>query len=205
MAYMRMQESKFWGWVVASLIIGFGVGLVAMFFYAQISTAKKIDAARAELTSQINDANAKTAAVETRLASSEASTAALAEANAKLTAELDTAKTDAKASSSTSTSSLTVVSREIQPDTVGVSDTITMTAKVKGSPEKVTMRITAASGSYDETYLLEKISTSGSTQTWRSTAKAPTKTGEYRYYATAISGDTKVTMPGASPSTLTVN
>jgi small ligand-binding sensory domain FIST len=204
MAYMRMQESKFWGWVITSLIIGLGVGLLAMYFWAQMATAKKIDAARTELSSQVADANAKVGALETRLASSEASTAALAEANSQLTAEIDTAKTEAKKTTSNASSSLTVVSREIQPDLVDPSDTITMTAKVKGSPEMVTMRIKAKSGSYDETFTLEKVSTSGSTQTWRSTAKAPSKSGDYTYYATATSGDTKVTMEGASPSTLTV-
>ncbi len=73
MAYMRMQESKFWGWVIASLIIGLCVGLVAMYFYGQMAAAKKIDAARTELSGQVSDANAKVAALETRLASSEAS------------------------------------------------------------------------------------------------------------------------------------
>jgi len=205
MAYMRMQESKFWGWVVVSLIIGLVVGLAAMYFFTQVATARKIEATRTELSSQIADANAKVSALETRLASSEASMAATSEANVRLTAELETAKTKAeKSSSSTTTSTLTVVSREIQPDSVAASGTITMTAKVKGSPDKVTVRITAASGSYDQTYALKKVSTSGSTQTWRATAKAPTKKGTYRYYATAISGDTKVTMPGTSPSTLTV-
>ncbi len=84
------------------------------------------------------------------------------------------------------------------------SDTITMTAKVKGSPEKVTMRIKAKSGSYDETYTLEKVSTSGSTQTWRATAKAPSKSASTRTTPRRPPGDTKVTMEGASPSTLTV-
>jgi hypothetical protein len=204
MAYMRMQESRFWGWVITSLIVGLCVGLLVMYFYGQMAAAKKIDAARTELSGQVADANAKVAALETRLASSEASTAALAEANAQLTKEIDTAKSEAKKASSETPASLTVVSREIQPDLVDASDTITMTAKIKGSPETVTMRIKAKSGSYDETYTLEKVSTSGSTQTCRSTAKAPSKSGEYTYYATAISGDTKVTMEGASPSTLTV-
>lgn len=201
---MRMQESRFWGWVIASLVIGLGVGLVAMYFFGQFATANKIDAARTELSGQIADANAKASALEVRLASSEASTAALAEANAQLTAELGNAKADAKKSSTATTSTLVVVSRDIQPDSVAASRTITMTAKVKGSPEKVTMRVTAKSGGFDQTYVLKKVSTSGSTQTWRATAKAPGKKGDYRYYATATAGNTKVTMVGASPSTLTV-
>ena len=118
MAYMRMQESRFWGWVITSLIVGLCVGLLAMYLYGQMAAAKKIDAARAELSGQVADANAKAAALETRLASSEASAAALAEANAQLTEEIDSAKADAKEASSESPASLTVVSREIQPDLV---------------------------------------------------------------------------------------
>jgi cell division protein FtsB len=205
MTYMRMQESKFWGWVITSVVIGFAVGLIGMYFFTQVANARKIDAARKELSSQIAGANAKSSALEARLASSEASAAALAETNAQLTSDLEAAKVDArKKSSSTTTSTLTVVSREIQPDSVTASGTITMTAKVKGSPDKVTMRVTAKSGGFDQTYALKKVSTSGSTETWRVAAKAPTKKGDYRYYATAILGDQKATMPGASPSTLTV-
>jgi hypothetical protein len=205
MAYMRMQESRFWGWVVTSVIIGLLLGLAGMYFFTQYTTAKKVEAARSELTGQVTDANAKASALEARLASSEASRAALAEANSQLTAELETAKADSqKSASTTTTATLVVVSREIQPDSVNSSATITMTARVKGAPDKVTMRVTAKSGGFDQSYSLKKVSTSGSTETWRSSYKAPAKKGEYRYYATAISGDTKVTMVGASPSTLTV-
>jgi flagellar hook assembly protein FlgD len=206
MAYMRMQENRFWGWVIVSLVVGLGVGMGSMYLFTQAAAAKKVEASRAELTSQITEANAKSTALETRLASSEASAAALAEANTQLTEQIDKATTAAKDSAAPSSASgLEVVSREIQPDDVAASGTMTMTAKVKGSPDKVTMRIEAKSGSYDETYTLDKTSSSGSTQTWRSTAKAPSNTGDYTYYATAISGDTKVTMPGTSPSTLTVH
>ena len=205
MAYMRMQENKFWGWVIASLIAGLVVGLAGMYFYTQAATAKRISSAQTEFAGQIADANAKTAALETRLASSEASVAAQAEANAQLATQLDTAKAAAKKSASTTaTSTLSVVSREIQPDSVSASGTITMTARVKGAPDKVTMRITAKSGGFDESYALKKVSTSGSTETWRVVGKAPTKKGDYRYFATAILGDKQATMPGASPSTLTV-
>jgi flagellar hook assembly protein FlgD len=204
MAYMRMQESKFWGWVITSLVIGLALGLVGMYFFSQYATAKKIDAARTELSGQIADATTKSTALETRLASSEASLAALTEANAQLTAELEAAKADTPKSTTTS-STLSVVSRDIQPDSVGASGTITMTAKVKGAPDKVTMRVTAKSGGFDQTYSLKKVSTSGTTETWRASFKAPSKKGDYRYYATAINGDTKVTMTGASPSTLTVH
>jgi flagellar hook assembly protein FlgD len=204
MAYMRMQESKFWGWVITSLVIGLALGLVGMYFFSQYATAKKIDAARTELSGQIADATTKSSALEKRLASSEASLAALTEANAQLTAELETAKAGTQ-KSTTASSTLSVVSREVQPDSVTASGTITMTAKVKGAPDKVTMRVTAKSGGFDQTYSLKKVSTSGTTETWRASFKAPSKKGDYRYYATAISGDTKVTMTGASPSTLTVH
>jgi len=204
MAYMRMHESKFWGWVIVSLLVGLAIGMTVMFFIGQSSANRKVEATRTEFASQLEAANAKTATLETELASAESSVATLTEANSQLTTELDKAKEDAKADTSGSSSSLSVVSREITPDDVDGGDTITMTAKVKGSPEKVTMRIKAKSGSYDETFTLKKASTSDSTQTWRATTDAPGKSGQYTYYATAIDGDTEVTMPGASPSTLTV-
>ena len=202
MAYLRMHESKFWGWVITSLILGLFVGMISMYFIGSASANKKLEASKKEMTEQITAANAKAASLETQLASSESSISALTEANSQLTAQLSKTKEDADTSDSSDT--LTVVSREIQPDEVDGSDTITMTAKVKGSPEKVTMRIKAKSGSYDETYTLKKTSSSGSTQTWRATAEAPSTSGDYTYFATAIDGDTEVTMPGASPSTLTV-
>jgi len=204
MAYMRMHESRFWGWVITSLLVGLAIGTVGMYFIGRTSANKKIEANRTELATQLSAANSKAADLEAKLASSESSVTSLTEANTQLTAQVDKAKEDAKVSSDSS-SALSVVSREIQPDNVSGSDTITMIAKVKGSPDKVTMRIKAKSGTYDETYTLEKASTSGSTETWRATAEAPSKAGDYTYYATAISGDTKVTMPGTSPSTLTVN
>jgi hypothetical protein len=205
MAYMRMQESKFWGWVITSLVAGLVVGLAGMYFYTQAATAKKIDATKTELTGQIADANTKIAALETRLASSEASVAAQVQDNAQLATQLESAKAAAKKpASTTATSTLSVVSREIQPDSVNASGTITMTARVKGAPDRVTMRITAKSGGFDQSYALRKVSTSGSTETWRVVGKAPTRKGDYRYFATAILGDKQATMPGASPSTLTV-
>ena len=204
MAYMRMQESKFWGWVITSLVIGLAVGLGGMYLFTQAAAASKVEAAKTELSGQITDANAKATALEARLASTEASLAALTEANAVLTAELETAKADAEvAPSSNNGSTLAVTMREIQPDSVTASETITMTAKVTGSPDKVTMKVKAKSGSYDETFALKKVSTSGSTETWKANGKAPAK-GTYTYYATAIKGDKTATMEGASPSTLTV-
>ena len=204
MAFMRMQESKFWGWVIMSLIIGLAVGLGGMYLFTQAAAASKVEAARTQLSGQITDANNRATALEARLASTEASMAALAEANAQLTTQLETAKSDAQATpSSTTDGTLAVKMREIQPDSVNASDTITMTAKVTGSPDKVTMKVRSKSGSFDETFALKKVSTSGSTQTWRATGRAPAK-GTYTYYATALKGDQTATMQGASPSTLTV-
>jgi hypothetical protein len=82
--------------------------------------------------------------------------------------------------------------------------TLTMTAKVTGTPTKVTMRIYNASKSYDKTFTLKKASTSGKTQTWRATTKAPTAKGTYRFFATATKAGVSVTMTGVSAGTLKV-
>jgi len=74
MAYMRMHESKFWGWVIVSLLVGLAIGMTIMFFIGQASANRKIEASRTELTSQLDAANAKAASLETQLASSESST-----------------------------------------------------------------------------------------------------------------------------------
>lgn len=205
--YMRIQESKFWSWVTASVLIGLVIGGAAGFFFSQAAATSRINAAKSEFSKQAEESGAKITALQAKLASQEASAAALSEANSQLDADLAAAKADARKAtpSSTTTTAAVVVSRDITPSSASASETITLTAKVKGPADKVTMRLTGKSVGFDQTYTLKKVSTSGSTVTWRLSIKAPGKKGEYRYYATAFAGDTEVTMVGASPSTLKVN
>jgi uncharacterized membrane-anchored protein YhcB (DUF1043 family) len=202
--YMRIAKSKFWAWVGCSVALGFIIGAGLMIVLGNASATKQINVLKLQATEQANQNKAQVDELSARLASSEASLTALNERYAKLTAEKSKAKVETDTAAASSTTSLTVTSRSVVPDSVGASDTITLTAKVKGSPDKVTMRITAKSGSYDQTITLKKTSTSGSTQTWKRTIRAPKTKGTYRYYATASKDGKSVTMPGATPSTFVV-
>ena len=206
MTYLRIDRNKFWGWVVVSLLVGLGIGFGTMLL---LSSSR---------SDEVRTLNNRIGAVQAQLTSAEASLTALTDQNAQLTLNLETANAQiaslqGTSSSTTDTStptpavSLVVVSRTVTPSTVATSGTITMTAKVTGKPTKVTMRvyIKATPRTFDKTYTLKLVSTSGNTQTWRLKASAPKKVGTYLYFATAIRGSTKVTKTGASASTFKVH
>jgi uncharacterized membrane-anchored protein YhcB (DUF1043 family) len=207
MPYMRIESGKFWGWVVVSLLVGLGIGLAIMLVRTG-SLSDQITVLQHQLSSASTGATESVSAIQTQLASAEASITALTDQNAQLTSDLAAANTQTTAStttgSTTTTPTLVITSRTISPSSVTASGTITMTAKVTGSPASVVMRVYNSSKSWDKRFTLHKVSTSGKTQTWRATAAAPTKTGTYHFYATATKGSTSVTMTGASPGTLTV-
>jgi len=207
MTYLRIDRNKFWGWVVVSLLVGLGIGFGTML----LLTSSRSDEVRA--------LNNRVAAAQADLASADASLTALVSQNAQLTVDLDAANAQiaslqgSSSSTTTDTSTTTtatvamkVTSRTITPSSVVASEnvTLTMTAKVTGTPTKVTMRIYNASKSYDKTFTLKKVSTSGKTQTWRATTKAPTAKGTYRFFATATKAGVSVTMTGVSAGTLNV-
>lgn len=200
--YMRIAKSKFWAWVGCSLAVGFLVGIGVMILVGNTSATKQINVLKLQMTEQSNQSKTTVDGLNAKLASSTASYTALNEKYTKLLAEKSTTATATSASSASQV--LAVTSRTVSPDSVSASGTITLTAKVTGSPDKVTMRILAKSGSYDQTFTLKKTSTSGKTETWKSTVKAPKTKGVYGYYATATKGGNSATMPGASPSTFTV-
>jgi len=207
MLYMRIPRNKFWGWVGVSLVTGLAIGLAIMLWRtASLNSQIKV------LTNQVNSASAGASetvgSVETQLASAEASLTALTDENAQLTSDLAAAKAQIKTlkkSPTASTAAIAVVSRTVSPTSVDESGTITLTVKVTGHPTSVTMRIYTTSKSFDKTYSLRRASTSGNSETWRLTTKAGSKSGTYHYYATAIKGSTRVTMPGASPKSFTVH
>lgn len=200
MRYMRIEQKKFWAWVIVSLILGLGIGLGIM-AVASSGTAARIAALEASAGGTGADASATVAAAE-------ASIAILTEQNVQLASDLAAAQAqiDAPSGGSTaSTAAISVVSRTVSPSSVATGGALTLTVKVSGHPDTVTMRIYTSSKSYDKTFTLKRLSTSETSETWRSATKAPTKTGTYRYYATAILGSTRVTMPGASPKSFTVH
>ncbi len=204
MQYLKMPQNKFWGWVITSTLLGLAIGLVIM-FVSGASATNRIAALQAQIANSSTDSSAAVAAAAARAAAAEASAAALSDQVTQLTADLAAAQNSPTTPPSTpATPTLVIVSRTITPGTVDASHTITMTAKVKGSPSKVTMRVYNASKSYDKTFTLHKASTSGDTQTWHASVKAPATPGTYKYYSTATKGSVKVTMPGHAPSTLKV-
>ena len=193
---MRIPQNKFWGWVVASVIFGLAIGLAIM-VVSGTASANRIAALQTQLSGAGIDTSAAIAVSESRAVNAEAQVASLSEQVAQLTADLAAANGTGATSgtsdtSTTSTGSVTITSASIAPSSVSATHTITLTVKVKGSPSKVQMRIHGVSGqSFDLTYSLKKVSTSGSTQTWRKVMKAPAKSGTYRYYASAFIGSTR--------------
>jgi hypothetical protein len=208
MPYLRIDRGKFWGWVVVSLLVGLGIGLVIMMVRTG-SLSSQITVLQHQLASATTGTGtADAAALQDQLASAEASITALTQQNAQLTSDLSAAQNSSSQGSGTATNTaptIAVVSRNVSPSTVATSGSITLTVKVTGGPSKVTMRIYTSSKSFDKTYTLKKKSTSGDTETWTLKIAAPVKAGTYHYYATAILGSTRVTLPGATPKTFTVH
>jgi hypothetical protein len=206
--YLRIPKNKFWGWVASSLAIGLVLGVGATYAISRASTSGQIDDLKSQLASQTAEAASKTADLQARLDSSSASLNSLSQQNAQLKsaseAASQTASDNKSSSDSENTDKLEVLSRKVSPSTVTTGDDITFTAKVQGSPDKVTMRVLGKNNGFDETYTLKKVSTSGSSQTWQKTSSAPKKTGKYTYYATAYRDGKSATMPNASPSSFVV-
>jgi hypothetical protein len=205
--YLRIPKNKFWGWVASSLAIGLVLGVGATYAIGRASTSGQIDDLKSQLASQTAEAASRTADLQARLDSSSASLNSLSQQNEQLKsaseAASQTAGNDKSSSDSENTDKLEVLSRKVSPSTVTTGDDITLTAKVQGGPDKVTMRVRGNNG-FDETYTLKKVSSSGSSQTWQKTSSAPKKTGKYTYYATAYRDGKSATMPNASPSSFVV-
>ena len=203
--YLRIPKNKFWAWVFASLALGVIVGAGAAYAVSRSSATSQVDDLKRQLASQAAQAASTLGSVQSRLDSADASLTALSQQYAQLQQQKTTATPKTTSSSATTpTVALKVISRTVTPSTVASGALITLTARVQGSPTKVTMRITSRVTGSSTTYSLKKSSTSGSVQRWRLTVKAPKTKGAYTYYATAYRGSKSATMPGASPSKFTV-
>jgi len=205
--YLRIPKNKFWAWVFTSIAIGLVLGAGAAYALTRASSTSRVDDLKKQLASQTAQDASKLAEVQARLDSADASLTALSQQYTQLQQQNAAAADNAKSTSSAtsaSTDTLEVISRTVSPSTVATGDDITLTARVQGGPDKVTMRITSRSSGSSTTYSLKKSSTSGSIQRWQRTIKAPKTKGTYTYYATAYRGTKSATMPGASPSKFTV-
>ena len=207
--YLRIPKNKFWGWVFSSLAIGLVLGVAATYVVSRASSSKQIDDLKQELASRSSQAASSAAELQSRLDSADTSLTTVSQQYSQLQAERAAAaqaatKKSSSSKTSTETGTLEVISRKISPSSVATGDDITLTAKVSGGPDKVTVRIRNSATGYDETYSLKKVSSSSTSQTWSRTISAPKKAGKYTYYATAYLNGKSATMPGASASSFTV-
>lgn len=204
--YIRIAERTFWTWIVISVLVGLGVGLGVMVWQRSALSAE-VTRLTHRLESVSQEASGSVEQARAQLGESEARIAELTDENAKLTADLEAAKEAATAAEEQAAAepSVTVAARTIAPSTVSTGGSITMTARVNGEADRVTMRITGTgSVKFDAKYELKRVSSSGSIETWKRTIDAPSKPGTYRYYATAYKDGVGATMPGASPSSFKV-
>jgi uncharacterized membrane-anchored protein YhcB (DUF1043 family) len=207
--YLRIPKNKFWGWVASSLAVGLVLGVGVTYVVSRAGSSKQIDDLKQQLASQSSQAASNSAELQSRLDSADTSLTALSQQYSQLQAQTaaanaSSAKKSSSSSDSSATATLEVLSRTVSPSTISTGDDITLTAKVQGKPDKVTMRVRNSTTGFDETYTLKKISTSSTSQTWRSTVAGPKKAGKYTYYATAYRSGKSATMPGASTSSFTV-
>jgi cytoskeletal protein RodZ len=205
---MGMRTSRgggFWGFLVLAFVIGaaIGVGLLVWqrtTLLADIrSLERRLEASEASATAAVDQVTG----LEARLASTEASVAELTAKNTALTTELDTTK---KALAAAQSSVVTVTERTVSPTSVEASHSLTLTAKVQGTADKVQMKLVGTGGvsSYSKVYNLTKGATTSGITTWSRKVTAPGKKGTYRYYATAFVGSKKTEMPGVSAWTFEV-
>jgi len=206
MRYMRIPQNKFWGWVVASLLIGLGIGLVIML----ISGAAANDKLRV-LQNRLNAGGegSSTVSLQAQLTSLEASVTALTDQNAQLTADLAAANATIatlQGSSSTASGTISFIARTASPSSVSATGTVTLTVRVKGHPTKVTVRVVSYTTgvAFDHTYTLKRVIKQTTAERWQIKVAAPTHAGIYRYAATAFIGTRSFVMAGVSAYQFTV-
>ncbi|HEY5541208.1 MAG TPA: hypothetical protein VIL41_07130 [Coriobacteriia bacterium] len=205
--YLRIPKNKFWGWVFSSLGVGLLLGAVGAYAVSGASSSKHIDDLKNQLQTQASESASSTASLQARLDSAETSLTALNNKYTALQQQTEASASSSKSSSSSTASqtvTLEVQQRSIRPSTVATGDDITLSARVQGHPDKVTMRIYNKTIGYDQTFTLKRSSHGATTETWNRTISAPKKKGTYRYYATAYLGGKSATQPGASPGSFKV-
>ena len=201
MVYMRIDRGKFWAWVAVAALAGVLVG--GGFMYLLGGPARDQLAALQTQLASASTAASSTVDLQTQLQSAEASVTSLTAQNSQLASDLATAQSAAKKTSSSSSSSsggsVSFISREVHPDSITTTGTMSLVVKLKGAPSSVKMRVTGIGGlTFDNTWSLTHTSTSGGTQTWSRTVHAPTTVGDYRFHATAFVGSKAFEMPGDS-------
>jgi hypothetical protein len=200
---MRIARNKFWAWVVVSLLVGLGVG-VGVMFLATTSNSDEVRVLRNQARDTASQVASATAALDAANARNTQLTLDLEAANAQIATLEGSSPSTNPTDTPADTPQIAIVSRTVSPSSVVASQnvTITMTAKVTGSPTKVTMYLKLSSGTRKSNAL--KRVTTGTTETWRLVTHAPTAKGTYTYWAVATKGTVSVDLPGASAGKLTV-
>jgi cytoskeletal protein RodZ len=203
---MRISRAAFWGLLVLALVIG-AAGGVGVLVWQRTALTAQIRALETKVaTAEANSAAAgqQVADLEARVASAETSFTDLTAQNTQLAADLAAAR--AALASAQSAGTITFTERSVSPTSVEASHTLALTVKLKGNADKVQVRIvgTGTVSSYTKTTNLTKSTTSADVVTWKRSVTAPGKTGTYRYYATAYIGTKKYEMAGVSAWTFVV-
>lgn len=205
---IRLTRAALIGYLALAVLGGLAIG-VGLLVWQRVVLQDQVTAAQQRLVESRKGAlgtQGQITGLQIRLKSAETSIAMLTKENSRLASDLVVAQgsqaggTKSGGSTSSSSGKITFLSRSVSPNTIQAGKPMTLTVKLKGSPDHVRMRVVARdpSISYEKTFALAKVGSSGGTQTWKATVNAPGDLGEYRYYASATVGSKKYEMAGVS-------
>jgi hypothetical protein len=183
-----LSRGGFWGFLALSFALGLIIGTALLMWQrmAFLDSTKKLEKRIATLTTQTAGAETDLAAMRETLASTETSVSVLATQNAELTAQLASATAALTAAQATiaSNSAISIVDQSTNPTAVVANTPYTLTVRVRGRAQKVTVRVASGQSSikYNKTFALSRVSTSADNiDTWQATLTAP-QAGHYHYY-----------------------
>jgi hypothetical protein len=230
---MRDGRGKSWVLIIAALVVGVGIGLTIMYFVrgAPIEEISRLRSDAATAAQKAEKESKALADLRAELASANATIEALGAAGERPSPDLAAAQkaepaeggagvgqatpasaekggqpsTKQAAPAPSTQPTIEIASRSVTPASVKEKGDIVLAVKIKGHADKVRMKIVGTGGvAYTRMIYLDRVLKSAGSETWRKSAKAPSKKGKYRYYAGAFSGIKKVTMPGTSEWTFEV-
>jgi hypothetical protein len=200
------KDPTFWVALSVAFVLGLlpGLGLTA---YERQTSTQSVTASTAELRSRQTAWEAEKRQLTDQLTSAEANAARLESRVTSLTmaAEPVSEATTRAPSPRSSGRTPVIVNRSID-GTTQPGAPLTLTVKVKGSADRVSMRLaqfTPKTGVV-KTYPLQDAGVSAGLHVWKATVDAPSAPGEYRYFADAYLGKTHVTMLSAAVYAFTI-
>ncbi len=172
------QGNKFlWLFVLLAFAIGIILGL-SVFWWQKSSFDQKLHTERKQYQTELEKTRRTIQELEKKIAKLESQ-----------------AKKKTK-SETTPSPPPNILSRSVEPETVGPGGEMTLRVELERKADKVEMEIVGEG--FKKTYSLEKVSASGGQEIWKKKISAPSNPGLYRYYAYAYLGATQVSMPGVS-------